>query len=410
VLFRSLCLDRLFRMNPRTGMWIPSLTMLAVSLISYVDRNTLALLAPTILKEVGLSVEQYGYIISAFSVAYMIGNPVWGMALDRFGLRAGMFTSVSFWTIASTVHAFAGSFWHFAIARVALGFGEGATFPAGLRAAVQSLPGHLQSRGIAISYSGGSLGAMITPILVTPIALAWGWRGAFLFTGLVGAAWLLLWAFISRRPDMRTRTVSQGPKPAIRYRDPRVWSFMAAYALGGFPLAFVLYQSALYLSRALGVSQADIGKVLWIPPLGWEVGYFFWGWLTDRSVSPSHPFKAYRWLLAAAMLLSFPLAFLPSVTTYPVVLFQLFFAMFAAAGFVIVPISYATRVFSAANAGLIAGLGAGSWGAFVALVMPLFGRLFDQQNYALAFLLASLFPAIGYTIWSLINRSPKEVI
>ncbi|MBL8293905.1 MAG: MFS transporter [Bryobacterales bacterium] len=397
-------------MSSRARIWVPSFTMLAVSLISYIDRNTLALLSPTILKEANLSVEQYGYIISAFSIAYMIGNPVWGIALDRFGLRRGMFASVSFWTLASASHAFASTFWHFAVARVALGFGEGATFPAGLRAAVQSLPGHLQSRGIAISYSGGSLGAMVTPILVTPIALAWGWRGAFLFTGLVGVAWLLLWAVISRRPDMRSHKITHGPKPAVRYRDPRVWSFMAAYALGGFPLAFVLYQSALYLSRAMGASQADIGKVLWIPPLGWEVGYFVWGWLTDRSITRTDPFRAYRWLMAVAMLFSLPLALVTSITAYPVVLFQLFFAMFAAAGFVIVPISYATRVFSAANAGLIAGLGAGSWGAFVALVMPFFGRLFDQQHYSLAFLLASLFPAIGYTIWSLINRSPKEVL
>jgi len=397
-------------MKSRAGMWVPSLTMLAVSLISYIDRNTLALLAPTILREAGLSVEQYGYIISAFSIAYMIGNPVWGMGLDRFGLRRGMFASVSFWTLASAAHAFANGFWHFAIARAALGFGEGATFPAGLRAAVQSLPGHLQSRGIAISYSGGSLGAMITPILVTPIALAWGWRGAFLFTGFVGFAWLLLWAVVSRRPDMRSHTAAHGPKPAIRYSDPRVWSFMAAYALGGFPLAFILYQSALYLSRALGESQAGIGKVLWIPPLGWEVGYFFWGWLTDRAVTRLDPFRAYRYLMAAAMLLSLPLALVASITVYPLVLFELFFAMFVAAGFVIVPISYATRVFSAANAGLIAGLGAGAWGAFVALVMPFFGRLFDQRNYGLAFLLASLFPAIGYTIWSWVNRSPKEVL
>ena len=66
--------------------WIPALSMMLVSLISYVDRNTLALLAPTILKETGLSGEQYGWIISAFSVTYMIGNPVWGRWLDRIGL------------------------------------------------------------------------------------------------------------------------------------------------------------------------------------------------------------------------------------------------------------------------------------------------------------------------------------
>src|SRR5260370_37223832 len=113
--------------------WVPTISMLLVSLISYIDRNTLALLAPTILKETGLSGEQYGYIISAFSIMYMIGNPVWGILLDRFGLRWGMTAAVSFWTVASAAHAFAGGLFSFAAARAVLGFGEGATFPGGMR-------------------------------------------------------------------------------------------------------------------------------------------------------------------------------------------------------------------------------------------------------------------------------------
>ena len=105
--------------------------MLAVSLISYMDRNTLALLAPTILRETGLSGEQYGFIIAAFSVAYMVANPLWGVILDRAGLRKGMTAAVSCWTLASVAHAFAGGFWSFGAARAVLGFGEGATFPGG---------------------------------------------------------------------------------------------------------------------------------------------------------------------------------------------------------------------------------------------------------------------------------------
>ena len=74
--------------------WIPSVTMLLVSLISYIDRNTLALLSPTILSETGMTAEQYGWIISAFSIAYMVSNPVWGKLLDRFGLPSGMTSDI----------------------------------------------------------------------------------------------------------------------------------------------------------------------------------------------------------------------------------------------------------------------------------------------------------------------------
>jgi ACS family hexuronate transporter-like MFS transporter len=385
--------------------WIPSVVMLLVSLISYIDRNTLALLAPTILRETGLTVEQYGRIVSAFSFAYMIGNPVWGRILDRVGLRVGMAASVSFWTLSSVAHAFAGGFTGFAVARAALGFGEGATFPGGLRAAVQSLPARLQGRGMAISYSGGSLGAILTPIVVTPVAAHWGWRGAFWFTGLIGLCWLLVWAFTSRRADMRVIPKRDSVTARIPWRDRRVWGFMAAYALGGFPIAFVLYQSAIYLTRVMGKTQQEVGVVLWIPPLGWELGYFIWGWITDRVLKDSrNRLRAYGRLMGVAAAASLLLALAPRVESYPLLLAQLFFAMFAAAGFIIPPIRYATDVLSAGNAGLIAGLGAGSWGALVAIAMPWMGRLFDLEIYGGAFGITACFPAIGLALWWMASR------
>src|SRR3954452_18338616 len=270
--------------------WIPALAMLLVSLISYVDRSTLAILAPAILRETGLSGEQYGFIISGFSIAYMLSNPLWGWVLDRAGLRVGMSAAVAWWTLASVAHAFAGGFWSFGVARAALGFGEGATFPGGLRTVVQTLGPDERGRGLAVAYSGGSLGALITPLIVTPIFLWWGWRAAFWFTGVIGAAWLVMWAFVSRRKDIAAPlplAAAKSRRP--RLRDRTLWAFMAAYALGALPLGFVLYSAALYLAKPLNHSQEFIGKVLWIPPLGWEVGYFFWVWLADRGLRRGGP-------------------------------------------------------------------------------------------------------------------------
>src|ERR1035438_9080712 len=160
------------------GRWVPAGTMLAVSLISYIDRNTLALLAPTILRETGLSGEQYGFIIAAFSIAYCVANPVWGKILDRAGLRRGMTLAVSCWTVASVAHAFAGGLWSFAAARAALGFGEGATFPGGLRTVVQTLP---EDRRGGRSRAGGLWGAC------GGRGGAWGWgRGGVSRGGAAG--------------------------------------------------------------------------------------------------------------------------------------------------------------------------------------------------------------------------------
>jgi ACS family hexuronate transporter-like MFS transporter len=412
--------------------WLPVISMMLVSVISYVDRNTLALLAPTILKDTGLNAEQYGFIISAFSIAYMVGNPLWGWILDRIGVRRGMLASVAMWTVASASHAFAAGFGGFAMARALLGFGEGATFPGSMRTAIQSLPAQSRSRGIALSYSGGSLGAIITPLLVTPIAVRWGWRGAFWFTGAIGALWVLHWAVLSRRKELGQipqRVAASNEQPglpvgasrSIGWGDARLWGFICAYALGALPLGFVLYEAALFLSGVLHKSQAQIGAVLWIPPLGWEVGYFFWGWVTDRIMGghseeamgraaqpESRAIRGMRTMFLAITALSLPLMLIPWIDSFVATMALFFFAMFVAAGYVIGSLAYANSYYSSRHAGFIAGMGAGMWSLMVGIVMPFFGRLFDQHLYHEAFAVAALIPVLGYVLWRWLDGRPAS--
>ena len=110
-------------------------------------------------------------------------------------------------------------------------------------------------------------------------------------------------------------------------------------------------------------------------------------------------------LMLSAVFLSLPLAAVPWMTETWMVLLEMFFAMFVLVGFVVPSVAYATHVYAADHSGLIAGIGAGSYGAIVALTMPLFGRLFDQRRYGLAFAIAAVLPAIGYIGWAWINRS-----
>jgi MFS transporter, ACS family, hexuronate transporter len=115
--------------------WAPVLAMMLVSLISYIDRSALAVLSPSILADTQMTAERYGYIVLVFNIAYMVGNPLWGRFLDRFGLRAGMFAAVGFWSLASALHALAGGFWSFAVARAALGDVSGRAADVGTNAA-----------------------------------------------------------------------------------------------------------------------------------------------------------------------------------------------------------------------------------------------------------------------------------
>ena len=364
--------------------WIPAISMLLVSLISYIDRNTLALLAPTILAETGLSGRQYGFIISAFSIAYMIANPLWGRILDRVGLRRGMSLAVFFWTVASASHALASGFMGFAVARAALGFGEGATFPGGLRAVMQTLPPSARGRGIAVAYSGGSLGAIITPIVITPIFLWWGWRPAFLFTGLIGAAWLRCGGSLCRvAPIVRTmkRDETQEMACAQAERRPPVELHVGLRAR----------RAAAWLRAVQRRDLPEPGHGA-VPGVHWQGAMDPTAWLGGRLLrvgvalgsdvrEVAGRILALRRLMTAAVVMSLPFALIPLLTNVWWVMFGMFLAMFVAAGFVILAVAYATHVFSADHAGLIAGAGAGSWSAMVALMMPLFGQLFDQRSY-----------------------------
>jgi ACS family hexuronate transporter-like MFS transporter len=370
--------------------------MMACSWLSYVDRQILAVLSPVILSQTGLTAQSYGEVVSAFSIAYMVANPVWGSVLDYVGLRAGMLAAVAVWTAASTSHAWLAGFWGFAAARTLLGLGEGATFPGGLRTAMDSLPPGRQARGLAISYSGGSLGAILTPLMVTPIAVRFGWRAAFFLTGALGVAWLALWWAVARPPYLPER--ERRPRKMIwpNLFERRFWALVASYALGAIALGPILYLSPLYLNRVLGLTQAELGHVLWIPPLGWEVGYFFGGWAADRYASNNaRPVRIFV-LLAV---LGLPLGLVTTTQSVAAVLVLFFWAMFVAGGFVVMALRSAAHAYPREQTALVAGIGAGSWSALVAVLLPLLGRWFDQQWYEATFLLVCAIPVLGTALW-----------
>jgi len=386
-------------------MWAASLVMMVCSWLSYVDRQMLAVLSPAILADTGLSTEQYTQVVSAFSIAYMIGNPLWGSLLDYVGLRKGMLAAVAIWSVASASHAWVGmgtaAFLGFAAARALLGLGEGATFPAGFRTATDSLPPNRVARGLAVCYSGGSMGAILTPFIVIPIEQRFGWRLAFLVTGAMGLAWLALWARVARPPHLPLPDRKPAKIVWPNVFERRFWVLIAGYALGAFPLGPILYLGPLYLNKALGVSQADLQYLFWAPPAGWEAGYFFWGWASDRfAPNQVRPVRAFLLICV----LGLPLGFVSLLDSVIPVLLLFSWAMFVAAGFIVVALRSVSLVYPRGQTSMVAGLGAGTWSALVAVLLPLLGRWFDQQRFTQAFLLVTLIPVIGTALWLWLTR------
>jgi predicted MFS family arabinose efflux permease len=234
---------------------------------------------------------------------------------------------------------------------------------------------------------------MIAPLIVTPIALWFGWHGVFLATGFFGLLWLVLWRKVGATVDTGV-TFSRERLP---FKNSALWAYILLYGVGALPLGFILYDSSLYLHARFGWSQATLGKVLWIPPSAWEAGYFGWGMILDRTG------PRYKGLILTATLIGTPLFFVHSLPSGAAVLAAMWLEMFSCAGLVVLSVAYVSNEFPSSKAGLLAGLGAGAWGAVVALMMPWFGRMFDHSQYALAFQIAAIFPIAGYALWRILS-------
>lgn len=381
-------------------MWVPCVGMGLCSLLSFLDRQVFAVMAPTILQDTGLSAQDFGNLAFFFFLGQVIGTPLWGSILDFIGLRKGMLLAVAIWTVASASHGLMSAFAGFAVARFVLGFGEGATFPGGLRTAVESLPSDRRGRGIATSFSGGTLGAIVAPLVIIPVGTAFGWQTAFLATGLLGAVWLILWASIAKPPflpaaaPLATKLV--WPNPLER----RFWAIVFTYALPAISVGPILTLVPLYLNAGLGVSQTELSRVLWLPPLGWGLGYFFGGWVADRWAADNpRPIGLFLVLTAAAI----PFGATTWTTSLPVAMVLISWSAFVSGGFQMVSLKVGSYAFPREQSAMMSGIASASWALLNAVLSPVIGRLFQQQRYAEAFWLIAILPVAGIAAWLLLG-------
>jgi MFS transporter, ACS family, hexuronate transporter len=200
--------------------FIVGLLFLATT-INYVDRQILALLKPTLDRELGWTNEQYGYVNSAFQATYALSYVVFGWAIDRFGIKIGYAISITMWSLAAAGHGLVGSMRGFLAARFALGAGEGGSFPACIKAVAYWFPQRERALAASLFNSGANVGPILAPAIVPWIAVTFGWRAAFVGAGIIGLLWLTLWLPFYSAPE-QSRHVSPGELELIRAdRDPR---------------------------------------------------------------------------------------------------------------------------------------------------------------------------------------------
>jgi ACS family hexuronate transporter-like MFS transporter len=181
--------------------WIILALLFFATTINYIDRSILSLIKPEYLdKELGWTNTQYGYVNSAFQFAYALGLLGFGWFIDRFGTKIGYTVSIVFWSLAAAGHAAVSSVFGFGVARVFLGLGEGGNFPAAIKTVAQWFPRAERAFANALFNSGSNIGSVIAPLVVLPVAAAWGWRSTFVIAGIAGILWVFFWIPLFRNP------------------------------------------------------------------------------------------------------------------------------------------------------------------------------------------------------------------
>jgi len=276
--------------------------------INYIDRQVIGILAPYISEELGWSEVDYGYIVTAFQVAYGIGLVTMGRLLDRIWTRIGYSLSITIWSIAAMAHALASSVFGFGLARFALGIGEAANFPAAVKTVAEWFP--KKERALATGWfnAGSTAGAITAPLIVPVFALHLGWKWAFIITGALGFIWLIFWWLYYHKPEQHPRLSKQEYKHIRQDGEDRTESTPWARLLPlkstiGLALTrfisdwvwwFFLFWLPKFLNDAYGITLSKIGLPLIIIYVVSSAGGIAGGWLSSRMIRNGKSLDAAR--------------------------------------------------------------------------------------------------------------------
>jgi MFS transporter, ACS family, hexuronate transporter len=286
---------------PSLRWWIGGI-LFASTVINYIDRQTLSLLAPYLKVQYRWTNSDYASIVIAFRVAYSLGQALFGRLLDRIGTRRGLTITVAWYSLVSMLTALSQGLFSFTTFRFLLGAGESANWPAATKAVSEWFPKKERALATALFDSGSSIGGAIAPFLVLPIYFRWGWRPAIMIPGLLGFLWLIAWRWLYQLPEKHGRISSAelqyitldksednnaSRKISLRWFDllrfPQTWGIVVSRLFTDPVWFFVTDWFPIYLV-AKGIELKSGLIAVWIPFIAADLGNFFGGALSGYLI------------------------------------------------------------------------------------------------------------------------------
>jgi ACS family hexuronate transporter-like MFS transporter len=393
---------------------------------NYISRQTFSVLAPLITAQYHLSHTDLGRILGAFQISYGITWLLGGIFLDAIGTRLGLSLAVILWSVVNILTGFASSVFGFAAFRFLLGIGEGFNWPAASKTVAEWFPSEERSVAVAIFDSGSSVGGALAALVIPLVALEFGWRWSFVFSGVLGFVWLGMWLRVYHRLDRHPRVSPEEvaliragqdvPRASTGHgvdrwldlaRNRNVWGIVLGRALTDPIWWFYVFWLPQYLSDARGFSLKQIGMFAWIPFIAADIGNFTGGFISGycirRGVSVV---RARTWVCAVSCLPI--LAGIPAARVHSgvVALALICIALWGYASWSTMGLTLPSDLLPQDVVATVTGLSGFAAALLSAVFTFAVGILVDRFSYGPAFVVAGLMPLFATACLFLLIRPP----
>ncbi|WP_133666266.1 MFS transporter [Paraburkholderia sp. BL10I2N1] len=405
--------------------WIIVLVCLG-TIMNYLARNSLGVLAPELKHVLNLSTQQYSYVVGAFQIGYTIMQPVCGIVVDLIGLRLGFALFAVLWSASGVLHGLATGWVSLAGMRGLLGLFEAAAIPSGMKAVAEWFPDKEKSVAVGYFNAGTSLGALLAPPVVIFLSLRFGWQSAFMVTGALGFVWAALWYALYRSPTehpritehertlIETGQTTSPPASQRPVRDVlgsrRFWAIALPRFFAEPAWQTFSFWIPLYLVTVRHMDLKEIALFAWLPFLAADLGGIFGGYLSPFLMKYCRVpliWSRVAGVVLGALLMIGPACIGLVASPYMAI------ALFSVGGFAHQMISALVNTLSAdvfdsdevATASGFAGMAAWIGGLSFSLVV---GALADTVGYGPLFACLAAFDLIGATLLVVLIRGQSK--
>jgi ACS family hexuronate transporter-like MFS transporter len=404
--------------------------IMLLTVINYIDRMTLSVLAPTIRETFGMSNTSYSRVVTMFLLGYTISQALSGKVLDRIGTRVGFMVFVGIWTVASMLHATARSVVQLSIFRFILGIGEAGNWPGAAKAVAEWFPVRERAIGMAIFNNGSALGAVIAPPLIAWVALSYGWRSAFFIGAIFSSILMVVWFFFYHVPAEHPRLSAeerahiasdQPPTDALTatskrpwaslFKHRQLWAVVTARFFSDPIWWFLISWLPNYLKAERGFSLAMIGLLAWIPFVGADVGTLTGGitssLLIKRGWSVDRARKTV--LIVSALMVPVGVVGVVNAPSNTIVIASITMIAFGFQSWIANIHTIPSDCFPKQDVGSVFGIGGTSAGIASMLFTLLVGWIVDRFSYTPVFIMVGIMSPLAATLFLVIMRRIERV-